>query len=75
VAADKKISYQSRKMKKALASSAGAQTDGLSTSLIFTPVQGMELADPNAIKKKVAEANSKWFGANSGFASAMPTKR
>mgnify|MGYP000651606863 CR=1 FL=1 len=69
---EKKLSFQNRKSKKALTASAGGQTDGLSTSLIFTPVQGMELADPNAVKKKVAEANSKWFGANSGFASAMP---
>ncbi len=69
---EKKVSFQTRKQKKALAASTGNQVNGLSTSLIFTPVQGMELADPNAVKKRIEEANSKWFGTGSGFASAMP---
>ncbi|ORY93750.1 pre-mRNA-processing factor 31 [Syncephalastrum racemosum] len=37
-------------------------TSGLATSLAFTPVQGIELADPNAAAERVKKANEKWFG-------------
>jgi len=47
-------------------------THGLSSSLAFTPVQGIELVNPNAAAARVKEANSKWFGASSGFMSAAP---
>lgn len=35
--------------------------DGLSSSLAFTPVQGIELANPKAAAAKVAAANARWF--------------
>mmetsp|Transcript_7586 Transcript_7586/g.19403 ORF Transcript_7586/g.19403 Transcript_7586/m.19403 type:complete len:508 (-) Transcript_7586:170-1693(-) len=60
-----------KKAKKA-AETAGQHVNGLSSSLVFTPVQGIELANPNAAADKVAAANSQWFGANSGFMSARP---
>ena len=45
--------------------------DGLASSLAFTPVQGMELVDPNAsaaaAAKRVREANEKYFGTQSTF--------
>lgn len=50
--------------------SSGA-TGGLSSSLVFTPVQGLELVDPEAKKRRLEEVNAKWFG-NSGFMSAKP---
>lgn len=50
------------------------QTNGLSSSLVFTPVQGMELCNPQAALDKVKEANKKWFDSSSGFVSAMPNK-
>lgn len=50
--------------------SSGSATSGLSSSLAFTPVQGLELADPSA-KKRLAEANSSWFK-ESGTFSVMP---
>lgn len=48
------------------------QTNGLSSSLVFTPVQGIELNNPNAAAERVSEANKKWFNSNSGFVSAVP---
>ncbi|KAJ8607014.1 hypothetical protein CTAYLR_006246 [Chrysophaeum taylorii] len=54
-------------------SSSGA-TNGLSSSLVFTPVQGIELANPTAQQQqqKVDAANEKWFSSSSGFQSALP---
>lgn len=59
------------KKQKVINASSG-QTNGLSSSLVFTPVQGIELVNPNAQADKVKEANKKWFSANSGFLSAVP---
>ena len=49
-------------------------TNGLSSSLVFTPVQGLELINPNAVTAadRVREANKKWFNSSSGFLSAVP---
>jgi U4/U6 small nuclear ribonucleoprotein PRP31 len=46
--------------------SSGA-TSGLASSLVFTPVQGLELVDPEAQKKKLKELNDKWFASNQQF--------
>lgn len=62
-----------KKQKKAISMSSG-QTNGLSSSLVFTPVQGLELCNPQAALDKVKEANKKWFDASSGFVSAVPNK-
>jgi len=49
------------------------RNSGISSSLVFTPVQGLELVDPTAeAKRRVEEANRKWFNSNSGFLSAKP---
>ncbi|KAG5463614.1 MAG: hypothetical protein BJ554DRAFT_6068, partial [Olpidium bornovanus] len=54
------------KTPKAWATSAGSglssTTGGVVTSLAFTPVQGIELSNPEAAKEKVREANERWFG-------------
>jgi U4/U6 small nuclear ribonucleoprotein PRP31 len=60
-----------KKQKKAVSMSSG-QTNGLSSSLVFTPVQGLELVNPNAAADRVREANKKWFDTSSGFLSAAP---
>ncbi|ORX60259.1 Nop domain-containing protein [Hesseltinella vesiculosa] len=39
-----------------------SSTSGLATSLAFTPVQGIELADPTAAAERVKKANEKYFG-------------
>ncbi|KAJ2998924.1 U4/U6 small nuclear ribonucleoprotein Prp31 [Globomyces sp. JEL0801] len=37
-------------------------TNGLATSVAFTPVQGIELVDPGMAARRVKEANDKYFG-------------
>jgi U4/U6 small nuclear ribonucleoprotein PRP31 len=77
IRAPKKTQQNSKLLttKKVLASakslSSGA-TGGMSSSLVFTPVQGLELVNPNAAADRVKEANQKWFNAQSGFLSAVP---
>lgn len=44
---------------------------GLASSLAFTPVQGIELMNPEAAKARVAQANKKYFSAASGFVSVV----
>ncbi|KAJ3375783.1 U4/U6-U5 snRNP complex subunit prp31 [Allomyces arbusculus] len=51
----------------AAAGTATSAVSGLSTSLSFTPVQGLEFADPLAQQKKVLAANERWFGKGMGF--------
>jgi U4/U6 small nuclear ribonucleoprotein PRP31 len=60
-----------KKQKKAVSVASG-QTNGLSSSLAFSTVQGLELVNPNAAAERVREANNKWFSAHSGFLSAAP---
>lgn len=59
---------------KGLGGSSGV-TNGMASSLVFTPTQGLELHNPAAAderKRRVEEANRKWFDQASGFASARP---
>lgn len=60
-----------KKQKKAVSVSSG-QTSGMSSSLAFSTVQGLELVNPNASMDRVKEANNKWFNSQSGFLSAAP---
>lgn len=48
---------------------------GLESSMVFTPVQGLELVNPDAMRERVKAANNKWFSGNSGFQSALPKKK
>eukprot|EP01041_Mallomonas_annulata_P002448 gene2448-4752_t len=70
-APQKKEVHLAKKQKKAISMSSG-KTNGLSSSLVFTPVQGLELINPNAAEDRVREANKKWFDTSSGFLSAAP---
>jgi U4/U6 small nuclear ribonucleoprotein PRP31 len=63
-----------KKSNKAIKASSG-QTNGMSSSLVFTPVQGLELVDPTAAQEKLKHINKKWFDAHSGFISALPKNR
>jgi len=56
------------------ASAASSSASGLASSMAFTPVQGMELVNPDARRERVEEANRKWFSDNAGFKSALPKK-
>ena len=51
------------------------RSNGMASSMVFTPVQGMELVNPDAMKDRVKEANRKWFSTNAGFQSAVPPKK
>lgn len=53
----------------------GGQASGLASSIVFTPVQGMELVNPDAMRERVKEANQKWFSESSGFQSALPKSK
>mmetsp|Transcript_26826 Transcript_26826/g.48452 ORF Transcript_26826/g.48452 Transcript_26826/m.48452 type:complete len:115 (+) Transcript_26826:3-347(+) len=59
--------------KRAVQMSSGA-TNGLASSMVFTPVQGLELVNPDANRERVRQANAKWFSENAGFQSALPKK-
>ncbi|ELT98453.1 hypothetical protein CAPTEDRAFT_177631 [Capitella teleta] len=43
------------------------QVAGTASSVAFTPLQGLEIVNPQAAEKKVLEANQKYFSATSGF--------
>ena len=47
-------------------------TSGMASSMVFTPVQGMELVNPDANRDRVRDANRKWFNDKAGFESALP---
>lgn len=64
----------SQKRRKMIQMSSGA-TNGLSSSLVFTPVQGIELANPEMMGARVDAANAKWFSEASGFQSALPQSK
>ena len=65
---EKKNKGQKGKGKRELqAISGGADVSGVASSLAFTPVQGIELVDPEARARKVREANLKYFGSSAAF--------
>lgn len=61
-----KISKANKNRLAALRGASTAQTgmsivDGTASSLSFTPVQGIELADPSRARQSAQSANAKWF--------------
>lgn len=60
-----------KKLKAASFAAAKQPLSGLSSSLAFTPVQGIELMNPEAATARVREANKKYFSADSGFVSIV----
>lgn len=70
-AQESKFSAAAKRQKKAVSVSSG-QTSGLSSSMVFTPMQGLELVNPNAAAERVKAANNKWFSSQTGFLSAVP---
>jgi U4/U6 small nuclear ribonucleoprotein PRP31 len=57
----------SKKRQRVINAGSSGATNGLASSLAFTPVQGIELMNPHAEAQKIKEANAKYFGSNSGF--------
>eukprot|EP00163_Fabomonas_tropica_P024939 TRINITY_DN429_c1_g1_i2.p1 TRINITY_DN429_c1_g1~~TRINITY_DN429_c1_g1_i2.p1 ORF type:complete len:380 (+),score=78.07 TRINITY_DN429_c1_g1_i2:716-1855(+) len=58
---------------KAYGGSSGA-TNGLASSLAFTPVQGLELENPNAQAERVRKANETYFGSRTFTANKEDSK-
>lgn len=52
---------------KAASYAASNGTSGLASSLAFTPVQGLELINPQVAAERVRKANEKYFGNTSTF--------
>lgn len=61
------VRKEQKQMAKKLkaASYASHNTSGLASSLAFTPVQGLELMNPEAAQERVRQANKKYFGDSS----------
>ncbi|CAG8479826.1 9683_t:CDS:10 [Paraglomus brasilianum] len=59
--ADPRTKAKAPKKHHFLGGSSGA-TSGLASSLAFTPVQGIELINPEEAQRKVKEANDRYFG-------------
>jgi U4/U6 small nuclear ribonucleoprotein PRP31 len=53
--------------------SGGGGGSGLASSIAFTPVQGMEMVNPEAAAERVRVANAKYFG-SSGFANVKKSE-
>ena len=45
----------------------GASVSGTASSVAFTPLQGLEIVNPQAAEKKVDEANAKHFSTSASF--------
>ncbi|KAK1948303.1 U4/U6 small nuclear ribonucleoprotein Prp31 [Phytophthora citrophthora] len=67
----KQSSKKLRAANFAASSASKPPLSGLASSLAFTPVQGIELMNPEAAKARIAEANKKYFSAASGFVSVV----
>ncbi|OXU19250.1 hypothetical protein TSAR_014024 [Trichomalopsis sarcophagae] len=49
------------------------QISGTASSIAFTPLQGLEIVNPQAAEKKVSEANAKYFSNTAGFLKVKKT--
>lgn len=75
VGTKRKMKLTNTKASRKRAAQMGAgQTSGLATSVVFTPVQGLELVNPEAAAERLKQANKKWFSETSGFQSALPPR-
>ena len=72
--ANTKNSRKRQAQMSAVAAQGKGGLSGMASSMVFTPVQGMELVNPDANKDRVKQANKKWFQQNAGFQSALPKK-
>lgn len=50
------------------------QISGTASSVAFTPLQGLEIVNPQAAERRVSEANAKYFSSSGTFLNvAKPT--
>jgi len=52
---------------KAINAGSSGTTSGIASSIAFTPVQGIELVNPEAQKEKIRQANLRYFGSGYKF--------
>mmetsp|Transcript_15013 Transcript_15013/g.43263 ORF Transcript_15013/g.43263 Transcript_15013/m.43263 type:complete len:500 (+) Transcript_15013:78-1577(+) len=66
VSKEKQLQQQIKAQKRHRSAAAAGNESGLSSSLAFTPVQGIELANPNAARK-APDVGEKYFSTSAGF--------
>jgi len=69
---NKKLAADRAKMGSSSSVAVRSGGSGLATSLAFTPIQGFELEDPSAAKKRVEEANKRYFSTTGTFTQVGP---
>mmetsp|Transcript_138119 Transcript_138119/g.441298 ORF Transcript_138119/g.441298 Transcript_138119/m.441298 type:complete len:502 (-) Transcript_138119:102-1607(-) len=66
VSKEKQLQQHIKAQKRQRSAAAAGNESGLSSSLAFTPVQGIELANPNAARK-APDVGEKYFSTSAGF--------
>eukprot|EP00913_Durusdinium_trenchii_P012041 g11313.t1 len=66
VSKEKQLQRNIQAMKRQRAAASAGNESGLSSSLAFTPVQGIELANPSA-QRKAPDVGEKYFSNSAGF--------
>jgi len=59
--------HLSKRTQQRLKKPSSGATSGLSSSIVFTPVQGMELVNPNAQADRARDSTEKYFSATGSF--------
>merc|ERR1719199_1150846 len=72
VSKEKQLQQHIKAQKRQRTAAAAGNESGLSSSLAFTPVQGIELANPNA-QRKAPDVGEKYFSNTAGFVNIAPT--
>eukprot|EP00928_Gymnodinium_smaydae_P046598 TRINITY_DN31048_c0_g1_i1.p1 TRINITY_DN31048_c0_g1~~TRINITY_DN31048_c0_g1_i1.p1 ORF type:complete len:502 (-),score=163.28 TRINITY_DN31048_c0_g1_i1:135-1640(-) len=74
VSKEKQLQQHIKAQKRQRSAAAAGSESGLSSSLAFTPVQGIELANPSAARK-APEVGDKYFSNTAGFVNIAATPR
>mmetsp|Transcript_33135 Transcript_33135/g.72211 ORF Transcript_33135/g.72211 Transcript_33135/m.72211 type:complete len:502 (+) Transcript_33135:24-1529(+) len=74
VSKEKQLQQHIKAQKRQRTAAAAGSESGLSSSLAFTPVQGIELANPNA-QRKAPDVGEKYFSNTAGFVNIAQTPR
>lgn len=69
VSKEKQLQQHIKAQKRQRAAASAGNESGLSSSLAFTPVQGIELANPNA-QRKAPDVGEKYFSTSAAFVQA-----
>lgn len=69
-----KINTKKQKM-LALESNKDENKLGMHSSVVFTPVEGIELINPDLLQKRLNNASEKYFSSTSGFSTVINQKR